>query len=721
MFSSTFSEDPSYIDLLGALSLIIWSLTLMVTIKYCLIVLRADDEGEGGTFALFSLLSRYANIVRRDPREEQTIQMERISTNKLGKPALKTRNFMERSKAVQWLLKITGVFGVALVMSDGVLTPAQSVLGAIQGLNVVSDDVTKSTIVGVSVAILVLLFLIQPFGVTKLASTFAPIVIIWLLFLASFGIYNLAVHDHTVLKAFSPYFAGSYLVRNGDAGWRSLGGILLSFTGCEILFADIGAFTRRAVQLSWLAFAYPCLLLAYIGQAAYMSEDPTAWSNPFYNTVPPGTLYPSLVIAILAAIVASQATITAVFQLVSQMMKLSYFPQIKLVHTSKIFYGQLYVPMANWLLMIGTVIVTAVYNNTTSLGHAYGFCVILVTFITTNMVALVALIVWQIPSYIVLFVWLVFALFDGTFISASVIKVPDGAWFTLVLAVVLSAVFVLWRFGKERQWRAEASDRFPPSQLLSLQPSTEVGSPATINFTDAFGGHAIARIPGIGIFFDKAGSPTATPAVFLHFLTKFRSTPEVMIFFHLRPLQRPSVPPEERYAVTRCYIIDKLHESKVPLPNCFRIIIRHGYNDEIITNDLGLMLYEQIRNYIIREGIEVPPEYSPEDGEQADEKDVAVKSKSISFAPFPHNRISARTEAEQAELAGRLAVLQTAYESQTVYMVGKEQMRINKASNFMKKIVLGIFLFIRENTRTKVQALNVNVEKLVEVGFVKEI
>lgn len=691
----------------------------MVTIKYCLIVLRADDEGEGGTFALFSLLSRYANIVRRDPREEQTIRMERVNTDKLGKAASTTRAFMERSKLLQWFLKITGVFGVALVMSDGVLTPAQSVLGAIQGLNVVSDNVGSDTVVGVSCAILVILFLIQPLGITKLASAFAPIVIIWLLFNASFAIYNLVVHDHSVLKAFSPYFAGAYLVRNGKDGWLSLGGILLAFTGCEVLFADIGAFTRRAVQVSWLAFAYPCLLLAYISQAAYISDDRTAWTNPFYNTVPPGCLYPSLVIAILAAIVASQATITAVFQLVSQIMKLSYFPQIKLVHTSKIFYGQLYIPMANWLLMIGTVIVTAVYNNTTSLGHAYGFCVIMVTFITTNMVALVALIAWRVPSYIVFFVWLVFALFDGTFLSASATKVPDGAWFTLVLAVILSAIFILWRFGKEHQWHAEASDRFPPSQLLSLQPSDTPNAPLGLNFTPAFGSHPITRIPGIGIFFDKAGAPSTTPTVFLHFLTKFHSAPEVMIFFHLRSLERPSVPAEERFAVTRCYISDKLGDSKMPLPNCFRIIIRHGYNDEVITNDLGLLLYEQVRNYIIREGVEMPPEYTPSEEDLAVEKDRIIRTRSISFAG--EHMKAQRTSFEQAELKARLAELQKAYDSQVVYMVGKEQMRIKKSDGIFKKIMLGAFLWIRDNTRTKVQALNVSVEKLVEVGFVKEI
>ena len=188
---------------------------------------------------------------------------------------------------------------------------------------------------------------------------------IWLLFNLCSGIYNLAHYDYTVLKAFSPYFAGSYLVRNKTEGWRSLGGLLLAFTGVEALFADLGAFSKRAIQLSWLCFTFPCLLFAYIGQAAYISQDATgtAWSNPFFYTVPPGSFYFSLVIAILATIVASQAMITGCFQLLSQIMKLSYSPRIKTVHTSKIFHGQVYMPLANWALMIGTIIVTTAYSN----------------------------------------------------------------------------------------------------------------------------------------------------------------------------------------------------------------------------------------------------------------------------------------------------------------------------------------------------------------------
>jgi len=360
----------------GALSIIIWSLTLIVTVKYCLVVLRADDDGQGGTFALYSLLARYADIVRRDPAESSTtsggasdatdgVRLDRHKTGDMTPGGRTVRNFLERSPTAQLLLKVVGVLGVSMVMADGVLTPAQSVLGAIQGIRAVRPDLGTSAIVGITCAILVVLFAVQPLGTARVGTAFAPVVVVWLLFNLCAGIYNLAVFDHSVLKAFSPYFAFAFLVRNGTDGWKSLGGLLLAFTGVEALFADLGAFGKRAIQLSWLCLAYPCLLIAYIGQAAYISQDSseTAFTNPFFFSLPPGSFYFGLVIAVLAAIVASQAMITSSFQLLSQVMRLSYFPHIKTVHTSKRFHDQVYMPLANWLLMIGTVIVTAVYNN----------------------------------------------------------------------------------------------------------------------------------------------------------------------------------------------------------------------------------------------------------------------------------------------------------------------------------------------------------------------
>ncbi len=254
------------------------------------------------------------NITNRDPRETSLVEMKRCMSGDLEVAGQTVRNSLERSRIAKALLKTMGVLAVTMVMSDGVLTPAQSVLGAVQGIEVVAPGISKGTIIGVTDAILVFLFAIQPLGITKISYAFAPIIIIWLAFNAAFGIYNLVLYDAGVFRAFDPGYAFEFLIRNGEQGWRMLGGILLAFTGVEALFADLGAFSRRAIQLSWLCYTLPCLLLAYTGQAAFISVHPDAYSNPFFKAAPPGTIYPALVIAILAAVVASQAIITATFQ-----------------------------------------------------------------------------------------------------------------------------------------------------------------------------------------------------------------------------------------------------------------------------------------------------------------------------------------------------------------------------------------------------------------------
>lgn len=306
------------------------------------------------------------NITHRDPREATFVKMQRIMSTDLASAGRKMRKGVESSRLARNLLKVMGVFAVSMVLSDGVLTPAQSVLGAVQGVQVVNPNISKGAIIGITDAILVLLFAVQPLGITKMTFAFAPIVMIWLAFNAVFGIYNLVKFDASVFIAFNPALAFEYLGRHGEEGWKALGGVLLAFTGVEALFADLGAFSMRAIQMSWLTYTLPCLLLAYVGQAAYISVHPEAYSNPFFNAAPPGTVWPALIIAILAAIVASQAIITATFQLLAQAMKLSYFPQLKVVHTSDIFHGQLYIPLINWLLMIGTILIASIYNNVSS-------------------------------------------------------------------------------------------------------------------------------------------------------------------------------------------------------------------------------------------------------------------------------------------------------------------------------------------------------------------
>lgn len=254
------------------------------------------------------------NITNRDPREASLVQMRRHLTGDLQRTGQKIRRRIESSNFARGLLKVMGVLAVTMIISDGLLTPAQSVLGAVQGIKVVDPKISEGTVIGVTDAILVVLFCLQPLGITKITFAFSPIVIIWLGFNAVFGIYNLVRYDASVFEAFNPALGFEFLIRHGEEGWRMLGGVLLAFTGVEALFADLGAFSRRAIQLSWLCYTFPCLLLAYIGQAAHISAHPDAYSNPFFLSAPPGTIYPDLVIAILAAIVASQAIITATFQ-----------------------------------------------------------------------------------------------------------------------------------------------------------------------------------------------------------------------------------------------------------------------------------------------------------------------------------------------------------------------------------------------------------------------
>lgn len=355
-------------------------------------------------------------------------------------------------------------------------------------------------------------------------------------------------------------------------------------------------------------------------------------------------------------------------------------------------------------------------RQTTRLGNAYGVCVILVTFITTCMVSIVALIIWRLHPLIVLAGFLVFSCLDGMYLSSALTKVPDGAWFTLVLAFVLSSVFILWRFGKEQQWKAEGEDRFQPSHLVKL------GEDGEMRLTSAFGGGELTNMKGIisnqsyhpnkpltaslptgfGIFFDKVGD--MTPIVFIQFLSKFVATPSVTVFFHLRPLSTPSVPDEDRYTIDRTVI-----------PNCYRLTIRHGYMDEVVTEDLAMLIYSQLRDFIIREAAKSASTH-PHTATISDAAPAAEKGKAEESASS-----TASSSSANLAVSASLATLEKAYETQVVYIVGKEQMRIRTKTKIWRRVTLAAFLWLRDNTRSKMSSLNIPVEKLVEVGFVKEV
>lgn len=428
-------------------------------------------------------------------------------------------------------------------------------------------------------------------------------------------------------------------------------------------------------------------------------------------------------------------------------MKLSYCPQVKVVHTSKTFHGQLYVPFLNWLLMCGTILVTAVYSNTTRLGNAYGVCVMFVTFFDTCMVTLVALIVWRIPPYLVVVPWLCFASVDGLYLSSALNKVPDGAWFTLTISAILTGLFMLWRFGKEMQWKAEAEDRF---RLNSLVIKDDEGK---LKLTQRWGGDQLSQIRGLGIFFDKTG--VMTPAVFTQFASKFNAVMDVTVFWHLHPVEAPTVPDAERYSVSKFTTI----------PGCYRLVVKHGFMDEVMSPDLAALIYEKVRSFVIRQaarGEEIrreDPSLSGDSGSQATQRSgienvegvpmseaatldatgantASTSGAEITPAPAPSSddpsssgggprerHISEKLPIELRDeaVAAELARLDRAYAAKIMYVVGKGQMRTRAGTPIFRRVVLATFLWIRDNTRAKIANLRLAMDRVVEVGFVKDI
>ena len=376
------------------------------------------------------------------------------------------------------------------------------------------------------------------------------------------------------------------------------------------------------------------------------------------------------------------------------------------------------------------------------------------------MVSLVAIIVWRLPIYIVIPCFTIFATLDGLYLSSALLKVPDGAWFTLALAAFLSSVFVLWRYGKENQWRAEANDKIAPSNLLiesHHEDAFKTGNEVDLRFTDTFGAHAISSLRGIGIFFDKSGAPNEAPAVFVHFLQKFQAAPTVTVFFHIRPLSIPSVPPEERFTVRWCRNSNSCARSsgstEATLRNFYSVTIRHGYNDSgVVSNNLGLLIYENIRAFLIHEDaleqanvamtLDQPTAGTRLEPSDATNRDLSSAQEATTLPTDPpddndHEPLDQTLAIyRRNSLRHRLAALQTAFEDQVVYIVGKEQMRIGlsgragvrgragvgawvSVQGWTRRFALAAFLWLRSNTGRRVGNMNLEVGKLVEVGFVK--
>jgi KUP system potassium uptake protein len=449
----------THANILGVLSLIFWSLVIVVTLKYHVYVLRADNRGEGGILALMALV-----------RDRQGGTSQRV-------------------------LVALGLFGAALLYGDGVLTPAISVLGATEGLEVATPLLTPF-VVPITVAILIGLFLFQRRGTAGVGVVFGPVILLWFLTLAVLGVTNVA-HMPAVLAAVNPVHAITFLHQNGVGGYLVLGAVFLVATGGEALYADLGHFGEPPIQIDWFSLVGPCLLINYFGQGALLLRDPTAAHNPFYRMAPSWALYPLVLLATMATVIASQAVISGVFSLTRQAVQFGFAPRVEILHTSSREIGQIYIPGANWALMAGTLALVLVFGSSSNLAAAYGVAVTTTMIITTLLAYVVSRRLWHWSLPVSLLVTGGFLVVDVAFFGANIVKVANGGWFPLLVGIAGFFLFTTWQRGRE---------------LLA----SEVGKSALPleAFVQDLERHQVIRAPGTAVFLNS--SAQGTPIALLH-------------------------------------------------------------------------------------------------------------------------------------------------------------------------------------------------------------
>jgi KUP system potassium uptake protein len=396
---------------LGILSLIVWTLIITISIKYCLFVMRADNHGEGGILALMSLVG--------------------------------ANGFTPGFK----LLTGMGLLGAALIYGDGVITPAISVLSALEGVNVVTTAF-KPFVMPMAVVILLGLFAAQRFGTEKIGRAFGPVMMLWFIVIAVLGLVSIA-HHPGVVAALDPHYAVQFLVRSGPAGFMVLGGVFLCITGGEALYADMGHFGKRPIRGAWYVIVLPSLLLSYAGQTAFLIEKGTVAGNPFFQIAPSWSIYPLVVLATLATIIASQAIITGSFSMTRQAMQLGWLPGVSIRQTSDRIYGQIYVPVVNWLLMTATIATTIAFGSSDRLAGAYGTAVSTTMLLTTILLYRAMRDVWRWPMAVAIPVAGAFLIVDGGFFLANLVKIAEGGWLPLSFAAVLFLIMTTWRRGTD--------------------------------------------------------------------------------------------------------------------------------------------------------------------------------------------------------------------------------------------------------------------------------
>jgi len=492
--SATGHAVPTAVDVLGIVSLIFWALMAMVSLKYVVLVLRADNDGEGGILALLSLVERI--------------------TNGPGIP----------------ILVLLGVAGAALLYGDGVITPAISVLSAMEGLKLVAPAFDRF-ILPLTLAILIGLFAMQRRGTASIGRLFGPVMVVWFVVIGLLGVINIWAAPE-ILKALSPDAAARFVLANPVVAFAVIGGVFLALTGAEALYADMGHVGPTAIRRAWFGLVLPALLLNYFGQGALVLTDPKAIDSPFYKLASHWALIPLVALAALATIIASQALISGVFSLTRQAMQVGLCPRMRIVPTSSDEAGQIYVPTANWLLMIGTLLIVVLFKTSENLAGAYGIAVSGTMLVTTILLYRVAIGRWQWPPALAVFIIVVFGAVDATFLASNSLKIVQGGWFPITVGGAIVGLMLCWRQGSS----------------LVRHRLQEMSMPLE-RFLDNIDKMVVARPPGVGVWLTKVAHGVSP--ILLHHVKNNSVLQETMILMTFVADRRPRVPFAERHSIER--------------------------------------------------------------------------------------------------------------------------------------------------------------------------
>ncbi|KAL6652048.1 hypothetical protein ACP70R_010973 [Stipagrostis hirtigluma subsp. patula] len=678
-------------DVLGALSLVLYTLILVPLVKYVLVVLWANDDGEGGIFALYSLICRNAKV-SLIPNQVQS--EKRMSSFRLKLPtpelerSIKVKEKLESSLLLKKLLLGLVLFGTSMFISNGILTPAMSVLSAVSGLKVGIPNASQDIVVMISVALLVILYSVQRYATSKMGFAIGPSLLIWFCCLGGIGIYNLSLYGPTAFKAFNPLYIIYYFGRNPFEAWLSLGGCFLCATGSETIFSNLCYFPVKYVQSMFVLLVLPCLVLAYLGQAAFLIANQNSSEQIFFSSIPSGAFWPVFLVANLAALIASRTMTTAIFQCLKQSIALGCFPRLKIVHTSRKFMAKIYIPVVNWFLLVSCLGFILLFRSVYDVGNAYALAEVGVMIMATIYVTIIMLLIWEthivkVVSFVTIFLFL-----ELIFFSSALSSVGDGGWALLIFASVLFMIMFIWNYGSKLKYDSEVKQKLSKDLMRKLGPNL-----GTI------------RAPGLGLVYSDIVK--GVPAIFGN-------------------VPVPVVPQSERFLFQR--VCSRGYHM-------FRCIARYGYKDKKQEHHsiFERLLIEGLEKYIQREAVELS--LQSEDDIDSDEEpptpvriitapngslyslDVPLLADYSPSTEVIHEASCSTPQKDRAEnLELELAFIKHAKQSGAVYLIDNPIVKARKDSWFFKKLMINYFYaFLRNNCRRAIMSMSIPHSNMLQV------